>query len=67
MFNTLLGRERDEAMEILNSINADSRAEYLLTNDERDFIATLNKTTHIHWPQSRIEKLRELQDKLGHS
>lgn len=42
----------------------DPRAEYLLTNDERDFLANLKKTTHIHWPTAYAEKLDAIAEKL---
>jgi hypothetical protein len=42
----------------------DPRVEFLLTNDERDFLANLKKTTHIHWPIAYAEKLDAIADKL---
>ena len=49
---------------ILESILEDGRVEFLLTNDERDFLQNAKKQTHIHWPISWAEKLDDIAEKL---
>lgn len=50
---------------ILNELIEDPRAEFLLTNKERDFLAHAKKHTHIHWPVLWAEQLDDIAEKLS--